>query len=174
MLLGASLTVLGPQRLAPFAGAPVDMCISSILTAPGTGIGAWCSLLSCSLLIFYLPVFHFKHHDKKSHNIVNVAIHATATWHLIVKAEGKPWSLRSARTESQLWHWMGTVGPLCTGQLVKQIFFTDISSYLHGFGFFLQLGQFIYEKILSSRVTCFHFSSFEDIAISVSSYLMND
>lgn len=110
-LPGASWTV---------PGTPVDTCLSSILTAPGTGIGARCSLLSCSLLRLYMPVFRFKQHDKKkSHDVVIVARHATATWHLMGKAEGKPWSLHSARTESWQWHWLGTLGPLCTGQFYQ-------------------------------------------------------
>lgn len=130
-------------------------------------------LLSSSLLRFCLPVFHLKQHDTKSHNLVIIAIHSTATWHLKVTAVGYSWSLCSARTKPQSWHWLGVLGSLCTGQSIKQIFCTDLNWYLHGF-LCLWLGQFIFQNILNCIITCLHCSSFEDIAISVSSYLMND
>lgn len=49
-LPAAKPAVPGPQRTAPFPSTPQDVSISSTLTAAGSGMGAQCSLLSCSLL----------------------------------------------------------------------------------------------------------------------------
>lgn len=102
---GSKLDTPGPSEPGPIPSGVQWICTLPVYwlhLALGLEHSALWSPAAC--LEFICLCFISNNMLKKSHDIVIVAVHVTATWYLMVKAEGKPWSLHSARTESQLWH----------------------------------------------------------------------